>query len=58
MKAMAEIIRFWQCESGAVAVEYSLLIAFITVAIIGAVTIFGTAVRDKLYGEAVSKIPG
>jgi len=57
MKAMAEIIRFWQSESGAVAAEYGLLIAFITLAILGAVTSFGTMVRDKLFGEAVKKFP-
>lgn len=57
MKAMAEIIRFWQSESGAVAAEYGLLIAFITLAILGAVTTFGTTLRDKLYGEVIAKFP-
>jgi Flp pilus assembly pilin Flp len=57
MKAMAEIIRFWQSESGAVAAEYGLLIALITLAILGAVTTFGTTLRDKLYGEVIAKFP-
>lgn len=34
----------WQSQSGATAVEYSLLIAFIAAVIVGAVTAFGLGV--------------
>jgi Flp pilus assembly pilin Flp len=57
MEAMAGIKKFWQSESGAVAVEYGLLLAFITLAIIGAVTTFGSNIKEKLYGEIISKFP-
>jgi Flp pilus assembly pilin Flp len=58
MEAMAGIKQFWQSESGAVAVEYALLIAFITLAILGAVTTFGVNMRDKLYDGIITKLPG
>jgi len=48
------IIRFWQSDSGAVAAEYGLLIAFITLVIIGAVGTFGMTVYEKMY-EGVSE---
>jgi len=54
MKAMAGVISFWQRESGAVAVEYGILIAFITLVIIGAVGAFGMTVYHKMY-EGVSE---
>ena len=57
MKAMAGITRFWQSESGAVAVEYGLLLAFIALAIIAAVTTFGSTIKEKLFDEAVSRFP-
>jgi Flp pilus assembly pilin Flp len=57
MEAMAGIKRFWQSESAAVAVEYGLLIAFITLAIIGAVTAFGSNIKEKLYGDIIAKFP-
>jgi Flp pilus assembly pilin Flp len=57
MEAMAGIKRFWQSESAAVAVEYALLIAFITLAIIGAVTMFGMNMKTKLYDEVITKLP-
>ena len=57
MEAMAKITKFLQSESGAVAVEYALLLAFIMLAIIGAVTTFGSAVKEKLYEEAVARFP-
>ena len=57
MKAMADgIIEFWQCESGAVAAEYGLLIALITLAIIGAVGTFGLTVYQKLYEGVSNKL--
>jgi Flp pilus assembly pilin Flp len=57
MEAMAVIKKFWQSESAAVAVEYALLIAFITLAIIGAVTMFGMNMKTKLYDEVITKLP-
>jgi pilus assembly protein Flp/PilA len=39
--------RFARNESGATAVEYGLIVALIAVAIIGAVTGLGTALKDK-----------
>jgi Flp pilus assembly pilin Flp len=57
MEAMAAIKHFCQSESGAVAVEYALLIAFITLAIIGAVTSFGLNMKDKLYDGIITKLP-
>jgi len=56
MKAMAEIIRFWQSESAATAAEYGLLLAFISLAIIGAVTTFGATVKAKLYDQIVTNL--
>jgi Flp pilus assembly pilin Flp len=57
MEAMAGITKFWQSESGAVAVEYGLLVAFITLAIIGAVATFGSTIKDRLYGDIISRFP-
>ncbi len=58
MKAMAEIIRFWQCESGATAVEYGLLVACISLVIIGAVTTFGIRIKENLYEKVVNNLNG
>jgi len=52
---MKTLVRFAKCESGATAIEYGLIAALISVAIIGVVTqvgtnlntVFGT-VRDNL----------
>lgn len=57
MKAMAEINRFWQCESGAVAAEYGLLIAFISLAIVGGVATFGATVKNRIYDDILTKFP-
>jgi pilus assembly protein Flp/PilA len=48
--------RFARNESGATAVEYGLIVALIAVAIIGAVTTLGTALKDKFtaVGTAVT----
>jgi len=58
MKAMAEIIRFWQCESGATAVEYGLLVACISLVIIGAVTTFGIRIKENLYEKVINNLNG
>ena len=39
-------------ERGATAVEYGLLVAFIAIVIIGAVTLFGLAVNDLFFVPA------
>jgi pilus assembly protein Flp/PilA len=44
-------------ESGAAAVEYGLLMAFIALAIIGAVTTFGSAVLKNLFDRAATSFP-
>jgi len=44
---MEKIRNFFKDESGASAVEYGLLVALIAVVITGAVTILGTALKDK-----------
>ena len=41
------VVRFMREEDGATAVEYGLMVALIAVVIIGAVTLLGTALRDK-----------
>jgi len=51
------IIKFTCDETGASAVEYTLLIAFIALAIFVSVTTFGLAVKG-LFDEAVAKWPG
>jgi Flp pilus assembly pilin Flp len=56
MEAMAGIIRFFRCETGATATEYGLLVACISLVIVGAVTSFGMSVRDNLYQKVVNVI--
>ena len=54
MERMLHLIRD---ETGASAVEYSLLLVGIALAVAGSITIFGTAVRG-LFGDAIGKFPG
>jgi Flp pilus assembly pilin Flp len=56
MKAMAGIIRFLQSESAATAVEYGLLLAFISLAIIATVAGFGMSVKENLYEKVLNEI--
>jgi Flp pilus assembly pilin Flp len=44
-------------ESGAIAVEYGLLLSLIFLAIIAAVTAFSSVVTDNLYGLTASLFP-
>jgi pilus assembly protein Flp/PilA len=44
---MATISRFWHNESGATAVEYGLILAVMSLAIIGSGSTVWTAIRDK-----------
>jgi len=51
------MIDFLKDESGGSAVEYGLLLSLIVIAIIGAITAFGTAVNIKLFGLAATLFP-
>jgi len=44
------MIKFWQDESGATAIEYGLIAALIALAIIGGATSVGGAVSDLFTG--------
>ncbi len=48
--------KLYQDDSGAGAIEYAILLACIAIAIIGAVAIFGNAVKG-LYGKANAIFP-
>lgn len=43
---MKTLVRFAKCESGATAIEYGLIAALISVAIIGIVTQVGTSLKE------------
>lgn len=50
----AELMRFWNDEEGATAIEYALIAGLIAVAIIGALTLLGddiAALFDRIGGE-------
>lgn len=49
--------RFIRDEEGATAVEYGLMVALIAVVIIAAVTLLGTALRDK-FSEVQTAVSG
>jgi len=51
------VINLLKGESGTSAVEYGLLLAFMALAIIGAVTIFGSAVLTNLFELAANRFP-
>jgi pilus assembly protein Flp/PilA len=44
-------------DRGATATEYALLVAFIAIAIVGAVTLFGSAL-DGFFGRITAKVSG
>ena len=51
---MSHVMQFVRDEEGATALEYGLLAALIAAAIVGAVTSFGTTVRDTFDSIAAS----
>jgi pilus assembly protein Flp/PilA len=53
---MKKLLSFFRNETGATAVEYGLLVALIAAVIIGAVTAFGTGLRD-LFFQLVAMFP-
>jgi len=53
---MKKLLSFFRNETGATAVEYGLLVALIAAVIIGAVTAFGTGLRD-LFNSLVAMFP-
>ena len=52
---MGRFGKLWQEEEGAAAVEYSLLLAFIALVIIGAVSLLGQAVNG-IFGKAAAQL--
>jgi len=54
--SMSEMGRLWRDESGSTAVEYSLILAFIAMAVIGGVSLFGKALKE-MFNSAGSKFP-
>ncbi len=48
--------RFLDDETATTAIEYGLMIALISLTIIGAVSATGQAIRDTLYGQIVSAL--
>jgi Flp pilus assembly pilin Flp len=48
---------FFKEDGGGSAVEYSILLAFIAMVIIGAVTLFGNTVSTSLFNLAASTFP-
>ena len=61
---MKTLVRFAKCESGATAIEYGLIAALISVAIIGVLTTVGTnlsatfqTVADKLGSGGAAPAP-
>lgn len=48
------ITKFAKDESGATAIEYGLIVALIAVIIIGAVTLLGTNISEKLNAAATA----
>ena len=49
---MEAIVNLWKDESGAAVLEYGLLIAFIALVIISAVTSLGNAISNQFASEA------
>jgi pilus assembly protein Flp/PilA len=54
---MERIKNFFKDESGASAVEYGLLVALISVAIIGTVTLLGSSL-DSIFNTAKTALDG
>jgi len=54
---MGRIKRFWQDESGGIAVEYSLILTLIALSVVGGVSLWGKAVKDTLE-KAAARLPG
>jgi pilus assembly protein Flp/PilA len=48
------LVRAQNCERGATAVEYGLMVALIAIVIIGAVSVFGTNVSSLFSNAAIS----
>ncbi len=52
---MGRFGKLWQEEGGAAAVEYSLLLAFIALVIVGGVTLLGQTV-NAIFGKAAAQL--
>lgn len=51
------IQHFFDEQEGQSLVEYGLLIAFVALVVISAITLFGARVKSALYDKAVSQMP-
>lgn len=52
------IQHFFYEEDGQTLVEYGLMLAFVALIAIAAVTLFGSSIRTALYDKAASQLPG
>ena len=57
-KLIAEFLRFLRCNRGATAIEYALIAAGISIAIIGGVTSLGSTVNNVFYQKLTVVING
>jgi Flp pilus assembly pilin Flp len=48
--------RFWRDESAALAIEYSLILAFVAMAVVGGFSLFGRVLREMMTA-AGTKFP-
>jgi len=51
---MQKLRQLWEDETGTVAVEYSIMLTFILIAVIGSVTLFGLSAKTKWIGIGTS----
>ena len=49
---LSRLIRFWQDESGATAIEYGFILALIVIGIIGSITAIGGAISTAITNAA------
>ena len=51
---MHKLRQLWEDESGTTAVEYSIMLSFILITVLGSVTLFGTSAKTKWIGIGTS----
>ncbi len=49
-------VRFLRDERGATALEYGMIVGFISIVVIGALGIIGETMRDDIFGAVVSAL--
>ena len=47
--AMTELSRFLRCNNGATAIEYAMIAAGVSIAVIGGVTSLGSTINETFY---------